>query len=209
MPVDTTKNLLAGLEEKKLAVYKRWSENPTRQIQTNADGSVPPLACHGKGLSLALAKLGRSQRHAIHIPDGGEPVSRSDTDTGILRASGPAWLKSAWPQAEIWAGWSEVRIPGVSVIPDGLAWGRIQGYETLFWLEVGDSHKSRDKITNITTKRLDQAWELCERTGVRLVYAQLSTNWVHEVARWACVELPNEVAVVMGNQQEVWGIANY
>jgi hypothetical protein len=23
----------------------------------------------------------------------------------------PAWLKAAWPRAEIWAGWSEVRIP--------------------------------------------------------------------------------------------------
>lgn len=85
------------------------------------------------------------------------------------------------------------------MIPDGLAWGRIQGYETLFWLEVGDEHKDRDQITDTTTRRLDQAWKLCERTGVRLLYTQLSTNWVYEAARWACVELPNEVAVVMGN----------
>jgi len=34
---------------------------------------------------------------------------------------------------------------------------------------------------------------------VRLVYAQLSSDWVHEAARWACVNLPKEVAVVMGN----------
>ena len=73
--------------------------------------------------------------------------------------------------------------------------------ETLFWLEVGDELKRRDKITEITAKRLNQAWELYERTEVRLVYAQLSTNWVHEAAKWACVELPNEVAVVMGNQR--------
>jgi hypothetical protein len=31
------------------------------------------------------------------------------------------------------------------------------------------------------------------------VYAQLSTNWVHQAARWACVRLPNEVAVVLEN----------
>jgi hypothetical protein len=85
------------------------------------------------------------------------------------------------------------------VIPDALAWGKIQGYETLFWLEVGDEHKRKDKIADITAKRLDQAWELYERTGVRLVYAQLSTNWVHEAARWACINLPKDVAVVMGN----------
>jgi hypothetical protein len=29
------------------------------------------------------------------------------------------------------------------------------------------------------------------------VYSQLSTNWVHEAARWACVKLPEEVAVIM------------
>ena len=126
-----------------------------------------------------------------------------------------SWLKSAWPQAEIWTGWSEVRIPGLSVIPDGLALGRIQGYETLFWLEVGDDHKDRDQITEITTKRLDQARELCEWTGIRLVYVQLSTNWVHESARWACVDLPSEVAVILGDSRRFgelpvleWGFAN-
>lgn len=71
----------------------------------------------------------------------------------------------------------------------------------MFWLEVGDDHKDRDEITEVTTKRLDQARNLCERTGVRLVFAQLSTNWVHEAARWACVDLPDEVAVVMGSSR--------
>ena len=74
--------------------------------------------------------------------------------------------------------------------------------ETLFWLEVGDGHKSKNQIADITNKRLNQAMELCRRTGVRLVYTQLSTNWVHEAARWACAELPNDVAVVMGNQRK-------
>jgi len=45
----------------------------------------------------------------------------------------------------------------------------------------------------------DQARKLCERTGARLVYAQLSTHWVHEAAGWACVSLPDEVAVVLGD----------
>jgi hypothetical protein len=112
-----------------------------------------------------------------------------------------SWLKSAWPQAEIWAGWSEVHIPNLHVVPDGLAWGRVQGYETLFWLEVGDGHKPRDTIIEITRKRLVQARKFCEWTGVRLVYTQLSTKWVHEAAKWAFMDLTGEEAVVMGNLQ--------
>jgi len=74
------------------------------------------------------------------------------------------WLKSAWPHAEVWTESSEVRIPDTSLILDGLAWRRIEGYETLFWLEVGDGHKSRAEITDITTKQLDRAWKCCEQT---------------------------------------------
>ena len=74
-------------------------------------------------------------------------------------------------------------IPDSSMLPDGLAWGRIHGFETLFWLEVRDEHKSRKQIKEITKKRLDEAWEFCQVTGVRLVYTQLSVNWIHEAAR--------------------------
>ena len=72
-------------------------------------------------------------------------------------------------------------------------------YETLFWLEVGDTHKSEYEIMKTTRKRLIHARRLCQRTGVRLVYTQLSTGWVHDAARWACVDLAGEEAVVMGN----------
>lgn len=154
-----------------------------------------------KGLSLALRSWG--------APKGTAFTSRREAN---LRQVGythrytsriwQSWLKSAWPQAEIWAGWSEIHIPNLHVVPDGLAWGRVQGYEALFWLEVGDDHKDRDKILKITRKRLVQARKLCERTGVRLVYIQLSTKWVHEVAQWAFVDLTSEEAVVMGNQRK-------
>lgn len=114
----------------------------------------------------------------------------------------PHWLRSAWPQAEIWTGWCEVSIPEASVLPDALAWGRIQGYETLFWLEVGDTHKSKVDIETTTVTRLQDALKLSRRTGMRLLYTQLSTNWVHEAARWACVNLDADVAVVMGDQRK-------
>jgi len=85
----------------------------------------------------------------------------------------PEWLKSTWLQMELWMHWREVRIPESCVVAYGLVGGRAQGYETLVWLEVGDAHKSEDRILKITRKRLVHARRLCQRTGVRLVYTQL------------------------------------
>jgi hypothetical protein len=85
----------------------------------------------------------------------------------------------------------------------------------LFWLEVGDNHKSRNKIEQITLQRLEVAKNLCNRTGPKLVYVQLSIGWVHEAIRWTIVDLPAEVAIVMGNSQKFgdlptveWGVIN-
>lgn len=200
LPVDATKNLLPHLEEEELVVYKTSARIRRGKFRPAQMDLFPLWHLRSKGLSLALRSWG--------IPKGIEFTSRKEENLQQIGYEHrhisrvwSAWLKSAWPQAEIWMGWSEVRIPDLSVIPDGLAWGRIQGYETLLWLEVGDHHKDRDEITEVTAKRLDQARKLCERTGVRLVYAQLSTNWVHEAARWGLVDLPSEVAVVLGNKR--------
>ncbi|MBI5295627.1 MAG: hypothetical protein HY869_09140 [Chloroflexi bacterium] len=183
---EVTEGLLRNLEQKK---WVECTSNEDRCLVWHA---------RSKGLSAALRSWG--------VPTGVEFTAREeenlqDVGSGHRRLARlwPAWLKSAWPRAEVWAGWSEVGLPGASVIPDALAWGRIQGYETLFWLEVGDGHKSRAEITQVTRKRLEQARKLCARSGVRLVYTQLSTPWVHESARWACVQLADEVAVVLGN----------
>lgn len=201
LPVDVSRTHLINLAERKLVVYKTSQKIRRDKSKPSQMDLFPLWHARSKGLSVALRSWG--------APKGTQFTSRLEENLPqigyehrhIARVW-PAWLKSAWPQAEILTGWSEVRIPGLSVIPDGLAWGRIQGYETLFWLEVGDGHKSREQITDITAKRLDQAWQLCQRTGVRLVYAQLSTTWVHQAARWACMDLPEEVAVLMANQRK-------
>lgn len=200
LPVDVTKNLLAHLEERELVVYKTSPKIRRGKARPAQMDLFPLWHLRSKGLSLALRSWG--------IPKGVEFASRKEENLQQIGSEHrhisrvwSAWLKSAWHQAAIWTGWSEVRIPDLSVIPDGLAWGRIQGHETLFWLEVGDDHKYREKIAEVTKKRLDQARRLCDRSGVRLVYVQLSKNWVHESARWACVDLPKDVAVVMGNMK--------
>ena len=113
-----------------------------------------------------------------------------------------AWLRSAYPREQIWTGWSESKLPGISVYPDALAWAKIQGYETLFWLEVGDEHKSTKVIEEITQTRLNSAWTFCQRTGARLVYAQLSPNWVQEAASWSFTNLPPGMAIVKGNSSK-------
>ncbi len=200
MPLDRSKPLLVELEQKGLAVYKTSPQIRRGKSRSKQLDLFPSWHLTGKGLSLALRSWG--------VPKGVEFRARREENRYQIGREHRHiarvwmnWLQSAWPQAEIWAGWSEVGIPGLSVIPDGLAWGRIQGYETLFWLEVGDAKKSRSEIKENTEKRLDESLKLCKRTGMRLVYAQLSVHWVHEAARWACMNIPPHAAVVMGNQR--------
>jgi hypothetical protein len=90
-----------------------------------------------------------------------------------------------------------VQLPEISVRPDALAWGRIQGFETLFWLEVGDGHKKRNDIKKITRIRLASALEFCQQTGIRLVYAQISPKWVQKAVGMALGPLPPDMAAVM------------
>lgn len=200
LPMDAAGNLLVNLESKDLVEQTNNPKAKRKKSKPTQLDLFPFWQLRPKGLSFTLRRWG--------APKGVQFTSRKETNLQqigynhrYISRIWKEWLRTAWPAAEIWAGWSEVCIPGSRVVPDGLAWGRIQGYETLFWLEVGDGHKSKDKVVEITRKRLVHARELCRRTGVRLVYAQLSTGWVHDAARWACVDLTKEEAVVMGNQK--------
>jgi hypothetical protein len=197
---DSVQAMLEGLAQKKLAVYQASPGIQRARSKAVQMDLFPAWELTRKGTSLALRNWG--------APTGVEFRSRWEEhprqigyEHRSIARQWPTWLRRAWPQAEIWTGWSEVRLPGMSVIPDGLAWGRIQGYETLFWLEVGDTHKSKKEIQANTDKRLEKAMELCKRSGMRLVFTQLSIPWVHEAARWGCAGLPEDVAVVMGKRR--------
>ncbi|MBI5933850.1 MAG: hypothetical protein HY867_09095 [Chloroflexi bacterium] len=200
IPFDVAKSLLHELEAKKLAVYKHGQKDRGDQSKPAHMDLFPSWHLTRKGVSLALRSWG-APRNTAFDSRLEENLYQIGSEHRHIARIWPAWLKSAWPQAEIWTGWSEVGIPGLSVIPDGLAWGRIQGYETLFWLEVGDEHKTKEQILEVTRTRLRQAIQLSERTGVRLVFSLLSSPWVHEAARWACTNLPDDVAVVMGERR--------
>lgn len=196
LPLDQTEGLLSLLAEREWVEYEVFADPGQCPKWIRSDARF--WRVRETGLSLALRNWG--------VPKGIQFTSRLEEnrrDIGNthrhLARLWPAWLKAAWPQDEIWIGWSEVGISGLSVIPDALAWGRIEGYETLFWLEVGDDHKSEREISNTTRKRLDQAGALCARSKVRLVYTQLSRQWVHKAAREACVHLSSETAIVLGS----------
>jgi hypothetical protein len=193
-----TLDVMHALEKSKLVEYKigkKIQKDKSKPVEMDPFPLWHPTR---NGLSIALRSWGASKKVDFSTVKELYPDKICTPHRNISRRC-LAWLRSAYPRAEIWTGWSETHLPGISVYPDALAWGRIQGYETLFWLEVGDEHKGRDKIEEITKKRLCDAWEFCQRTGVRLVYAQLSVNWVQETARWAFEKLHPEVAVVMEN----------
>lgn len=198
LDLEEVQSILARLAKGKYIVYKIGKKiQPGKPVQMD---KLPHWHLNRKGLSLAL-------RH-WNIPAGFPFDDYPEANQYLIETPHhhrsrlwPDWLRSAWPQAEIWTGWCEVSIPELSALPDALAWGRLQGYETLFWLEVGDTHKSKMDIETTTVTRLREALKLSRRTGMRLVYTQLSTDWVHEAARWACVNLDSDVAVVMGDQR--------
>jgi hypothetical protein len=109
------------------------------------------------------------------------------------------WLRNAWPQAEIWAGWSEVTFG--RCWPDALVWGKLDGFETLFWLEVESGHRSRQEIMRITRRRLNQAMCYSKRFPLRLVFVVLSQKWAQPVLSGISQNLSHDVSVVIGE----WG----
>jgi hypothetical protein len=198
LPVSTTHDVLQELQKKKKVVFKLgevFQKDKSKPKKMDPYWMWHPTR---KGVSIALRSWGASKgvdfsgvkelnQHLIGTPH------RTNSRRWL------AWLRSAYPLNEIWTGWTEVQLPETSVRPDALAWGRIQGFETLFWLEFGDEHKKKEEIEGITRKRWTEALAFCRETGVRLVYAQVSPNWVRKAARWAFKNLPDDIAVVTGN----------
>jgi hypothetical protein len=199
-------DVLYGLEKKKLAVFKQGEKIQDKSKPVELD-PYPLWHPTRKGLSIALRSWGASRR----VDFSGAKELNPDkicTPHRSLSRRWLTWLKTAYPRAEIWSGWSESRLPGMSVYPDALAWGRMQGYETLFWLEVGDAHKGEEEIVEITRIRLASALKFCRETGVRLVYAQIGPKWVQKLVGMALGPLPPEVAAVMTSTRRFGKLSN-
>ncbi len=149
------------------------------------------------GLSAALRAWG--------VPAGAEYGYRSERnrllDSVHRRRSRqwPKWVSKALPHAEIYAGWSEVGIPGLKANPDALAWGKIADFETLFWLEVESGKSSRNLILEKTTVRWLKATSYAEAVGVNLLFVFLAMPWVRDAARLAFLDVPKTSAVIVAD----------
>jgi hypothetical protein len=108
-------------------------------------------------------------------------------------------VSTALPHAEFYSGWSEVGILGLKANSDALAWGTIQGFETMFWLEVENSHSSKHLILDKTTVRWLKATGYAEAVGVHLVFVFLGMPWVRDAARLAFMDVPRTCAVVVAD----------
>ena len=155
------------------------------------------------GLSAALRAWG--------VPAGAVFSNRSEKnrllDSVHRRRSRqwPKWVSKALSHAEIYAGWSEVGIPGLKANPDALAWGRIQGFETLFWLEVESGHSSKNSILDKTTVRWLKANGYAQAIEVHLVFVFLAMPWVRDAARLAFMDVPRTSAVIIAD----WSRQNF
>lgn len=117
----------------------------------------------------------------------------------------PAWLRKAFPHADIFAGWSEVGIPDLPINPDALAWGKMDGVETLFWLEVESGKSSGKLILDKTVSRWLKATGYAKAVGVHLVFVFLAMPWVRDAARLAFSDVPAHSAVVVAD----WSKSNF
>lgn len=111
------------------------------------------------------------------------------------------WLEKAYKNIEIWECWTEV--PVQKGIPDALAWGKHNGREMLFWLEVDTGHTSRKKMKHIYTKRIQLASKHAYTWGIPLVFCIMGPKWVIDSAWDFRPEIPTWLAIIV---KEWWDV---
>lgn len=212
LPETTTNDVLRDLQKSKMAFFKLGEVIQKDKSKPKMMDPYPMWHPTRKGRSVALRSWGVSSGVDFSGVKELSPHLIGTSHRTISRRW-MAWLRSAYPLTKIWAGWTEVQLPETFVRPDALAWGRIQGFETLFWLEIGDEHKGRKDIERITKIRLASALKFSQATGVRLVYAQISPKWVQKAVCIALGPLTWDMAALMASTRRLgnlptveWGV---
>jgi hypothetical protein len=187
---------IASLARVSLPTARQALRELTRRSLVEREGRVTFLIWKVRraGVSLALRSWG--------IPPGIPFPARREQSaaTGRHRRTArlwPAWLRKAWPQAEVWAGWSEVILGRMR--PDALAWGELYGRETLFWLEVESGNDSRVRLRYKMRRRFERAQDYGRRFSLPLVFALLAPPWVRRAVVEVFIELPGDAAVVLAD----------
>lgn len=198
MSIPYTRKVLTALRKQRLVYSER-------------DGEYPFWKISRPGLSLALRSWGVPPSVKFPFKERARSQGRHKRDARLW----PAWLRRAWPHAEIWNGWSEVSIPG-RLFPDALAWGRLENQETLFWLEVESGKASRADLQLKMTQRLSRAAVYANQFSLCLVFAVLAPPWVRETVAKVFHDLPQSVSVVLTDWKDFgrlpmpkWGAARW
>lgn len=186
-----------------------WGLADRRLIERRGQESFPIWKVRRAGVSLALRSWG--------FPSGVAFPARQERSAGGKRHRRtarlwPAWLRNAWPQAEIWAGWSEVALGRLR--PDALAWGTLSGQEALFWLEVESGNASREVLRRKTVHRFEEALRYARRFSLSLIFVLLAPPWVLRAVVGGFVGLPEYAAMVLADWKAFgalpmpgWGVA--
>lgn len=83
--------------------------------------------------------------------------------------------------------------------PNALAWCKVQGFGTLFWLEVEGGKSSRNLILDKTTVRWLKATGYAEAVGVHLIFVFLAMPWARDAARLAFMDVPKTSSVIVAD----------
>lgn len=198
MSIPYARQALVALRKQRLAYYE--------------SGDYPFWKVSRPGLSLALRSwhVPASMKFSFY-KERARSQGRHRRDARLW----PAWLRRAWPHAEIWSAWSEVSVPG-RLFPDALAWGRLDDKETLFWLEVESGKASRADLQLKMTQRLSRAAVYANQFSLCLVFAVLAPPWVRETVAQVFHNLPQSVSVVLTDWKDFgrlpmpkWGVARW
>jgi len=171
-----------------------WELTGRRLVERRGQEAFPIWKVRRAGVSLALRSWGMPP--GVAFPGRQERTAAGWRHRRTARLW-PAWLRGAWPQAEIWAGWSEVVLGRLR--PDALAWGTLSGREVLFWLEVESGKASRQALRGKIIRRFEQALRYARRFSLLLVFALLAPAWVRRAVVGGFVGLPGDTAVVLAD----------
>lgn len=98
--------------------------------------------------------------------------------------------------------------------PDALAWGQLNGQETLFWLEVESGHATRSELQRRAMVRCNRATLYARSFPVHMVFVILAQFWIRETIIGSFIDLPDTTSVVLADWKSfgwlpapVWGRA--
>src|SRR5271157_1983579 len=182
--VRTTLDALNSLEERKLIAHVYPAEE--RDAKKLYSKKYPYWILKRSGLRVALRSWGvvpgvrfsslLEKRH------GEGEGTRHKIASRLWLAS----LKESYKElAEVWAGWTEVNIPEMRLTPDALAWGKMEGRETLFWCEVESGHLGTEETAAKLLRRLRTASRYANQMEMKLVFGVLSVQWLQDAIKMA------------------------